>query len=390
MERVALILAAVLALAPAPYALAQAAAPAPEKSRQELENIQNRVESRKKELDLYRKKERDLNRYIDFLKRQEESAGAARVKLSREIDQAEKSLNETERRSSALGSSLRRWGTLAAQDMRSYWLAQLGADQYYGSSKLPEQIYLQSAIYQKAALIGQLRGESERVQRQMSVWKRTSRELVNRSGKLKKDDAIRKLRYEKNLAERNSARDRNQRLEREIGELKASAKNLLAFLENFEKKQQAAHGASSARGAISIQRHSLPWPVSGALLSGYGRQMVPALKTWIFREGIKISAQAGEPVLAVLDGEVIYAGPFRSYGNVVIVDHRRGFFSVYGFLRDISVRKGDQLEARQEIGAAGTDGEAASYSGAGNALYFEIRSGTNAVNPVDWLTTRRN
>ncbi len=108
------------------------------------------------------------------------------------------------------------------------------------------------------------------------------------------------------------------------------------------------------------------------------------MNTWIFRDGIKIAAKPGEPVRTVAEGSVIYAGPFRSYGNVVIVDHTKGFFTIYGFLREIQVAVGDKLAEQGVIGAAGKDTQASSGTGQ-NAVYFEIRQGTAAVDPQIWL-----
>ena len=104
----------------------------------------------------------------------------------------------------------------------------------------------------------------------------------------------------------------------------------------------------------------------------------------MFREGIKIAARSGEPVKAVASGSVIYAGPFRSYGNVVILDHAKGFFTIYGFLREIQVRVGDKLEDPGVLGTAGPDTQTSSGTGQ-SAVYFEIRQGTAAVDPQRWL-----
>ena len=387
MERIALIITLAFTLAAAPL-FGQEAPKATEKSKQDLKTIQTQVEQRKKELELYKKKQRDIGRYIDFLKRQEEGAKADKQKLQREEEQAGKLLRETERRSVSLNTSLKRWNLLAEGEMRTYFLKQLASFPYYGSARLPGQMYLQAALYQKTALIEQLHGESERTQRQMSVWKRTSRDLVDRSNKLKHEDSLRHERYAKNVSDLNSAKDRQQRLEREIDGLKNSARSLEVFLQNFEKKHAPVHASATTapKTTIAADRHSLPWPAQGEVISNYGREAVPALKTWIFREGIKIAVQPGHPVQSVADGEVIYAGLFRSYGNVVMVDHKRGYFTIYGLLDSIGVQKGEQVAAGQELGTAGADNESSPYGAENRAVvYFEIRSGTSAVNPVDWL-----
>jgi septal ring factor EnvC (AmiA/AmiB activator) len=115
---------------------------------------------------------------------------------------------------------------------------------------------------------------------------------------------------------------------------------------------------------------------------------VPELKTWIVREGIRIRTADRAPVSPVLPGRVIYSGPFRTYGNVVIVDHEKGFFTVYGLLSSVAASKGDRVDAASRIGFAGVDTQAISggETDGGSTVYFEIRSGADAINPMPWLT----
>ena len=124
------------------------------------------------------------------------------------------------------------------------------------------------------------------------------------------------------------------------------------------------------------------------MISRYGRESVPLLKTWIVREGIRISAPRSAPVFPVMAGKVIYAGPFRTYGNVVIVDHEQGFFTIYGLLENILVSKNDVVSHGSPLGRAGADTQAVSGSSDKglSAVYFEIRIGSEAIDPMQWLT----
>jgi len=66
------------------------------------------------------------------------------------------------------------------------------------------------------------------------------------------------------------------------------------------------------------------------------------------------------------------------------MDHNKGFFTIYGFLREIQVKVGDKLEKQSVLGTAGVDTQASSGTGQ-YAVYFEVRQGTTALNPEDWL-----
>ena len=175
---------------------------------------------------------------------------------------------------------------------------------------------------------------------------------------------------------------------KEINELNKSASELNNLLASFERKRkEAAKKNTSTKSAgpnLNVPAHSLPWPVQGKVIRQFGKEYRSDLNTWIFRDGIKIAAPAGTAVKASAAGSVIYAGPFRSYGNVVIIDHAKGFFTIYGFLKEIRVSVGDKVETQGVVGTVGRDTQASSGTGQ-SAVYFEIRQGTTAVDPTDWL-----
>ncbi len=118
------------------------------------------------------------------------------------------------------------------------------------------------------------------------------------------------------------------------------------------------------------------WPVSGALLAGFGGTMPDGRNS----EGLLIGAAAGATVKAVGDGTVVYAEWMTGYGLLLIIDHGNGYMSLYAnndaLLKDAgaSVRKG---EAVSTVGSSGGHGRP--------ALYFELRRGGQPVNPNVWL-----
>jgi septal ring factor EnvC (AmiA/AmiB activator) len=129
-----------------------------------------------------------------------------------------------------------------------------------------------------------------------------------------------------------------------------------------------------------VPRHSLPWPAEGRVLTGFGREKDKDLGTWIVRQGLTLATAPSAPVTPVAPGRVIFAGPFRSYGQVIIVDHGGGFFSVYGGLGRILKGKGSDAPAGEPIATAG-----AAKDGSGGRVYLEIRRGTQALDPAAWL-----
>jgi murein hydrolase activator len=97
------------------------------------------------------------------------------------------------------------------------------------------------------------------------------------------------------------------------------------------------------------------------------------------KNGIEIAVDEGSPVRAVHPGTVGFAGVFPGYGTLVIVDHGAEHYSLYGYLAETRVERGQQVAAGDELGRAG-------FAPAGGAaLYFEVRIDGDPVDPVQWL-----
>jgi len=98
--------------------------------------------------------------------------------------------------------------------------------------------------------------------------------------------------------------------------------------------------AEARENAINSRNENSPlYQSKGKLLwrqrdnhPGFGRQKHPEFGTFYDYRGIDIEAPVGQPVCAVADGEVRYADWFRGYGKIVIIDHKVGFFTLYGHL----------------------------------------------------------
>lgn len=130
------------------------------------------------------------------------------------------------------------------------------------------------------------------------------------------------------------------------------------------------------------QQGQLARPVDGEVRARFGRVVDDEYQTETFRNGIEIAAVAGESVRAVAKGQVRFAGWFRGYGKIVIVDHGGGYFTVSGHLADIYVEVGDVVDAGDTLGSVGDTG-----SLGGPGLYFEVRSGRESLDPAQWLAT---
>ena len=154
--------------------------------------------------------------------------------------------------------------------------------------------------------------------------------------------------------------------------LAAAAEEIERLLSRLEQSQPGTPSAGT--GALATRpQGGLPWPVDGRVQVGFGDQTNAAYGTQTRNNGLVIEAKAGSAVSAVASGRVSYAEEFMTYGNLVIVDHGAGTFSVYGNLQDIAVATGETVSAGALLGHANT------------TLYFELRKSNGPVDPRNYL-----
>ena len=246
-----------------------------------------------------------------------------------------------------------------------------------------------------ARIVAQDRTLFARHARERAEFEKRSREseaLLLEVAEARREAASREERARQRLVERRNMvgllKRRAEREEKAAAELRDAAAQLE---EAIRRMPRSAPGAPTARSpglapapateaGEGLTRGRTSRPVGGRTRAGFGRQVDPEFQTQTLRTGIEIAAPAGTPVLAVAPGKVLFAGWFRGYGQMVIVDHGAGDLSVSGYLDEALVAAGDSVALGQPIGSVGETGSAS-----GPGLYFEIRHDGKAVDPALWL-----
>ncbi|MDX9788671.1 MAG: peptidoglycan DD-metalloendopeptidase family protein [Desulfobacterales bacterium] len=127
----------------------------------------------------------------------------------------------------------------------------------------------------------------------------------------------------------------------------------------------------------------LKMPVKGTIVQFFGPYTLSPLNVTGFRSGIDIQAEKGEPIQAVNHGKTLYAGWFKGYGNMVILDHGNNYCTVYAHAQEIFKQKGDRVAAGEVIATVGDTG-----SLQGSTVHFEIRHHGKPVDPLKWIEER--
>ena len=142
------------------------------------------------------------------------------------------------------------------------------------------------------------------------------------------------------------------------------------------KKKEKKNSAKIALPTTPKRSGKFMWPVQGKVISGFGVN-----KAGKRNDGINISATKGSAIKAAENGVVAYVGDeLKGFGNLVLIKHDGGWITAYAHADSVSVTKGMTVKKGQIIGKVGSTGNVKTPQ-----LHFEIRKGTKASNPMNYL-----
>lgn len=125
---------------------------------------------------------------------------------------------------------------------------------------------------------------------------------------------------------------------------------------------------------FSSLKGKLPFPVKGEILKKFGSAREEGKL-----DGVIIAANEGTDIHSITDGKVVYADWMRGYGLIIIVDHGKGYISLYAFNQSLYKKVGDIVNAGDVIASVGLSGGHDRAS-----LYFGIRKKGKPVDPMEW------
>jgi septal ring factor EnvC (AmiA/AmiB activator) len=170
---------------------------------------------------------------------------------------------------------------------------------------------------------------------------------------------------------------RKKQLQEEIREEAVMLERLLATVISKPDAEGPFQAAVPFRGLAGRLRA----PVEGTLAEGFGVQTHPRFGTKTMNTGLLLAAEGGAPVRAVADAKVVMADSYQSYGLMAILDHGGAYYSIYTYMRSLSVRQGQAVRGGDTIGHVGDTPD-------GPRLGFEIRHQTTPEDPQRWLASR--
>ncbi|MBN1825147.1 MAG: peptidoglycan DD-metalloendopeptidase family protein [Candidatus Eisenbacteria bacterium] len=164
--------------------------------------------------------------------------------------------------------------------------------------------------------------------------------------------------------------------ERLIAEMEEASRELERIIASRVRDAEEIGGPSLFDGGAA----RLPWPVGGSVVRGFGSRRHPEFGTVVRNNGIDIDASGGAEIRSVAPGKVEYVSTLPGYGNCIIVRHSGGYYTLYAHASEVLVAAGARVAQGDVLATVGGSGSAT-----GGSFHFEIRKGTEPLDPLRFL-----
>lgn len=166
-----------------------------------------------------------------------------------------------------------------------------------------------------------------------------------------------------------------------VNQLENIIKKVLEDKARFEREERIRQQQEALKTkSFKSLAGQLPWPANGRIITKFGRQWNPKLKTTTENPGIDIKGQPGSPIKTILGGVVTTITYIRGYGTTIIIDHGGGFYTVYSHVANIQATVDSEVKNGEIIAYMGDSG-----SINGSKLHFEIWGKGQKLDPEKWL-----
>lgn len=380
------------------------AAPADIK-REELKDLQGRIQSLQKDI---AKAEESRADAAEELRETEQAISDANRKLrelGNERAEAQATLASLNAQSQKLSSRISTQQTqLGRLFTRQYYAGETDALSHLLSGNDPNQLardahYLGLLSRAKAGLIRNLGEVLDEKKRLAGLARDKSEELAEIEKSQQREHAGLVEQQKKRQAVLVRLSDRIKAQRREVDRLKRDEKRLAKLIEGLGRivarpkrapqtpshvqpalRNERTPDASLAADAFARLKGRLSLPARGELANRFGTPRQEGGTTW---KGVFIRAASGAEVKAIAPGRIVFADWLRGFGNLAIVDHGDGYLSVYGNNESLYKAVGQPVKSGEAIASVGNSG--------GNletGLYFELRHLGQPLDPLKWVILR--
>ena len=362
---------------------------------EELDNLRKRITDLQQELERTNESKSEA---VDALRESERAISNSNRKLAdlaQQQREARQSLGQLQQQGRQLEQDMQGQQALLGRLLYQQYLG--GKQEYFKlllNNRDPNQLAREMQYYEyiarsRAVWLHTLRGKLEALHTVTAQTKEKSTEIAS----LQAEQNSQKLTLEKGkrthlqVLKKVALQLKQQR--REIGRLQRDENRLAQLVDKLSRMLAKPKG----KGIFSNNnlpddrfdgnpfeqlKGRLALPVKGEVSNKFGSSRPDSTVLW---KGLFLRAAANQPVKAVAAGRVVFADWLRGFGNLLILDHGKGYMSLYGNNETLFKQVGDVLSGGDTIAAVGNSG-----GNEESGLYFELRHEGQPMDPMKWIS----
>ncbi|HPX61021.1 MAG TPA: peptidoglycan DD-metalloendopeptidase family protein [Deltaproteobacteria bacterium] len=374
----------------------------------ELKGVRQEIKAKKQLITKTKKVETVVSSELQAINRNLEQKQADLGRLDSELRGVESSLTRTGREiAQVTGEANRKRQEIDRRLAALYKAGEIGAlRMFFSSESFPQMAenirYMGAILEHDKRIFAEYNQKIDELRQLKTVLERDAqrKERVKENIALKK----REIEQEKNNKAAYLLKVRNDRMahEKSLKQLQANASRLQNMLDRLERLSRQKHLAKADKSGKSgktaktlkklkelppvpdrgfaSQKGRLAMPVRGRVIETYGKHKHPEFNSYTFSKGLSIAVPEGTEIRNIYGGTVIYADYFKGFGNMVIIDHGGGYFSLYAHAAKILRKVGSEVKKNEAVATVG-----ATDSTKGAMLYFEIRHQGKPQDPAVWV-----
>ncbi len=171
--------------------------------------------------------------------------------------------------------------------------------------------------------------------------------------------------------------NRRKKIAERVKKLAEKAKNIRELVGKISSKKQKIAAPSATLSPDLTGKYTI-LPVQGPVIEAFGKPSSDNLDGL----GVVFQARPSAWVLAPITGQIIFAGPFRNYKNMVIIKHeQKGYYTILAGLNTLSADVGQTVDAGEPLGTMNDQKT--------SKLYLELRRNEQTINPTKWIENRQ-
>jgi septal ring factor EnvC (AmiA/AmiB activator) len=384
-------------------------------SQQLNSELNNKIKAVEKAIEEGKKQSHDLKQQADNLKSDLSKAKYGRIIIAKTVQNLEKKLSKLEIEIRDLNEAENEKRSLL-ESRRGQFTNILMALQRI--SRLPPEAIIaypagindliRTAILLRSA-VPKIETQAGRLREDIIALTATRKLIATRKSQL--DNTGREFRNKRIILDKLIRRTANQHQRAvsrrlaaalKIKSLSSKAKNLRDLFVNIEQDRKDQSSKKMRQGRLrhkgniktntvaprarplnlkpfALSRGSLRYPAIGRISGRYGEIIQPG----ITRKGITIKTRASAQVVAPHNGNVVFAGNFRGYGQLLIIDHGDGYHTLLAGMSRIDGIMGQYVLSGEPIGVMET------LNRERPSLYVELRRNSQPINPTPWLAKNK-